>query len=75
MAFSTVIWLAIADGMLAMDPEVMSAAAKRLTFAVRFGDPQNGQDPLPFSTLVGVVCEPADTPARLAQLTCRERGR
>ena len=58
-----------------MGGATVDTAAKRLTFAVQFGDPENGQDPLPFSTAVAVVCEPADTLARLAQLTCFERGR
>jgi len=63
-----------------MDPErfdtlvvgsvTMDAAAKSIAFTVQYGDPENGNDPVPFSERVRVICSPIDS---LDQLTCVER--
>jgi hypothetical protein len=62
-----------------MDPElfdsrlvgdvVVNATAKTMAFTVRYGDPNNGNDPLPFMELVHVTCGPID---QLALTQCRE---
>jgi hypothetical protein len=48
---------------------VVDAAAKALSFDVRFGNPDNYQDPLPFSEKVRVTCSPIDS---FAALRCSE---
>jgi len=48
---------------------VVSASAKTMSFTVRYGDPNNGNDPLPFTELVLVTCGPID---QLALIQCRE---
>lgn len=50
----------------------VDAAAGTLSFEARFGDPENRQDPLPFSQRVSVTCAPIDDPP---QLQCREHAR
>jgi hypothetical protein len=42
---------------------------KSISFTVRYGDPDNANDPLPFTKLVRVICSPIDS---LTQLRCRE---
>ena len=64
-----------------MDPErfdarligsvTMDAAAKSIVFTVQYGDPENGNDPVPFSERVRVICSPIDS---LDELTCVERS-
>ena len=56
------------DSLLVGDP-VVNATAKTMAFTVRYGDPNNGNDPLPFTELVRVTCGPID---QLALLQCRE---
>jgi hypothetical protein len=63
-----------------MDPELfdsalvgtvsVGASGRSLSFTVRFGDSDNANDPLPFSELVRVNCEPID---QIEQVQCRER--
>jgi hypothetical protein len=65
-----------------MDPEMFDSklivnlttdsATKSISFTVQYGDPDNANDPLPFSELVLVTCAPID---RIEQLECRERAR
>jgi hypothetical protein len=47
----------------------VNATAKTMAFTVRYGDPNNGNDPLPFTELVRVTCGPID---QLALIQCRE---
>jgi hypothetical protein len=64
-----------------MDPELFDSvmvgavrvdrAGRSLTFTVRFGDSDNGNDPLPFSELVQVSCELV---AHTEQIRCTERA-
>ena len=64
-----------------MDPELfdsalvgtvsVDAAGRLLSFTVRFGGSDNANDPLPFSQLVRVSCEPID---QIEQVQCRERA-
>ncbi len=56
------------DSMLVGDVTV-DAAAKGFSFKVRFGDPENVADPLPFTEDVQVTCAPL-TPVE--QIHCRE---
>jgi len=51
--------------------EVGVDKANSIAFAVRFGDPENGNDPLPFTAEVSVRCAPID---RIEQLQCSERA-
>jgi hypothetical protein len=63
-----------------MDPELfdsalvdavsVGASGRSLSFTVRFGDSDNANDPLPFSELVRVSCEPIE---QIEQVQCRER--
>jgi hypothetical protein len=46
------------------------AAAHSIAFLARYGDPQNGQDPIDFSEDVLTTCTPVDRPV---DLRCRER--
>jgi hypothetical protein len=48
----------------------VDAAANVLRFSVQFGNAQNGNDPVDFSTTVAVTCGPLN---RLDELTCSER--
>jgi hypothetical protein len=62
-----------------MDPELfdsllvgdvmVNTTAKAMAFTVRYGDPNNGNDPLSFTELVQVTCGPID---QLALIQCRE---
>jgi hypothetical protein len=62
-----------------MDPElfdsllvgdlVVNATEKTMAFTVRYGDPNNGNDPLSFTELVRVTCGPID---QLALIQCHE---
>jgi len=56
------------DSMLVGDVMV-DAAAKMFSFKVRFGDPDNIADPLPFSENVRVTCTPL---APIEQIKCQE---
>jgi len=56
------------DSMLVGDVMV-DAAAKMFSFKVRFGDPENVADPLPFSEDVQVTCGPL---ALVEQIKCQE---
>jgi hypothetical protein len=65
-----------------MDPErfdsvlvgdvTLNAPQKSLSFVVRYGDPGNAADPLPFSQQVLVTCASIDTPVALR---CHEAAR
>jgi hypothetical protein len=44
-------------------------AAKSMTFVVRFGDPDNALDPLPFTERVRVTCGPID---QIEPIECTE---
>ena len=48
----------------------LDAASKSMSFVVRFGDPDNARDPLPFTERVLVRCAPIDI---AEQLQCTER--
>ena len=48
---------------------VVSATQKGFSFTVRYGDPENANDPLPFTQMVRVTCSPYDS---LQQLRCNE---
>src|SRR5262245_24574453 len=48
---------------------MVDAAAKTFSFRVRFGDPDNIADPLPFTQNVQVTCQPL---APVEQIRCRE---
>jgi hypothetical protein len=48
---------------------MVDVAAKRMVFTVRYGDTNNGNDPLPFTELVQVTCGPVD---QLALIQCLE---
>ena len=48
------------------------ATHRAISFTVRYGDPDNGNDPLPFTELVNVTCSPL---ASLEQLRCVESAR
>jgi hypothetical protein len=52
-------------------PVAFDAAAKSVSFRVLFGDPDNANDPLPFTERVTVTCGPTD---RIDRLECRETG-
>jgi hypothetical protein len=62
-----------------MDPElfdsslegevIVDASSKTFKFIVRFGDPQNANDPLPFSERIQVTCGPIGA---IEQIQCRE---
>src|SRR5262245_3086520 len=62
-----------------MDPELfdsllvgdvmVNATAKTMAFTVRYGDPNNGNDPLSFTEFIRVTCGPID---QLALIQCRE---
>ena len=62
-----------------MDPErfdsallgeiVIAPNGERMQFNVRFGDPESGRDPLPFSEQVLVTCAPL---VPLPRMVCRE---
>lgn len=56
------------DSMLVGDVMV-DAAAKMFSFKVRFGDPENIADPLPFTQDVHVICTPL---APIDQIKCEE---
>jgi len=43
--------------------------SKAISFRVKYGDPENPRDPLPFSQVVNVTCAPIDD---LKRLKCRE---
>jgi hypothetical protein len=47
----------------------VNATAKTMAFTVRYGDPNNGNDPLSFTELVRVTCGPID---QLALIQCHE---
>jgi hypothetical protein len=47
----------------------VDSAQKKLSFTVRYGDPENASDPLPFTQQVLVTCAPIDS---LQQLRCTE---
>ena len=51
-------------------PVTVDPARRSLSFRVRFGDPQNGRDPLPFSQMVRVTCGPIEA----ARIHCQERA-
>ena len=48
---------------------MIDAAAKTFSFMVRFGDPENVADPLPFTQDVKVTCRPL---APVEQIKCNE---
>jgi hypothetical protein len=52
-------------------PVTTDAIAKTVSFHVRYGDPDNANDPLPFGERVAVTCGPID---RIDRLRCREVG-
>ncbi|PYS52903.1 MAG: hypothetical protein DMG13_14785 [Acidobacteria bacterium] len=54
-------------GNVAVDP-----SRRSISFTVRYGDPDNANDPLPFTQRVVVTCAPIDP---VEQLRCRERAR
>ena len=48
---------------------IVTASLKSFSFTVRYGDPENANDPLPFTQMVRVTCSPFDS---LEQLRCSE---
>jgi hypothetical protein len=56
------------DSMLVGDV-MLDAASKMFSFKVRFGDPENVADPLPFSEDVQVTCGPL---APVEEIKCKE---
>lgn len=52
--------------------DVTPSGAGTITFQVRYGDPDNSLDPLPFTEQVLVTCGPMN---QLQRIQCREEGR
>jgi|ERR1051326_9127813 hypothetical protein len=57
------------DALLVVGSVRTDAGTQSMLFTVQYGDPQNANDPVPFSERVRVTCAPIDS---FEQLTCSE---